>query len=211
VDAMDDTIRDIRATIFALQSRGRASVPRLRADIVALADEMAEMLGFPPALRLGSGLDSRASGELSEQVLAVLREALSNAARHAGATRVDVMVDTDAGFLTVLVRDNGRGMQETSRRSGLANMAERAEKLGGQLRVSPAEGGGTELEWKVPVPSAAADATDEELRPAPQGKYPLLPGLTCGSPGRRTRGRRRRPPGCGVPCPAWRTARRCSS
>lgn len=184
VDAMDDTIRDIRATIFALQSRSRASVPRLRADIVALADEMAEMLGFPPALRLGSGLDSQASGELSEQVLAVLREALSNVARHAGAARVDVMVDTDAaGFLTVLVRDNGRGMQETSRRSGLANMAERAEKLGGHLRVSPAEGGGTELEWKVPVPSAA-DATDEELRPAPQGKYPLLPGLTCGPPGR---------------------------
>ena len=212
VDAMDDTIRDIRATIFALQSRSRASVPRLRADIVALADEMAEMLGFPPALRLGSGLDSQASGELSEQVLAVLREALSNVARHAGAARVDVMVDTDAaGFLTVLVRDNGRGMQETSRRSGLANMAERAEKLGGHLRVSPAEGGGTELEWKVPVPSAAADTTDEELRPAPQGRYPLLPGLTCGPPGRRTRGRRRRPPGCGVPCPAWRTARRCSS
>ena len=60
VDAMDDTIRDIRGTIFALQSRGRVSAPRLRADIVALADEMAEMLGFAPALRLGSGLDSRA-------------------------------------------------------------------------------------------------------------------------------------------------------
>ena len=189
VDAMDDTIRDIRATIFALQSRGRASVPRMRADIVALADEMAEMLGFPPALRLGSGLDSRASGELSEQVLAVLREALSNAARHAGASRVDVMVDTDAaGILTVLVRDNGRGMQETSRRSGLANMAERAEKLGGQLRVSPAEGGGTELEWKVPVPPEAAGGADDELRPSPQGKYPLLPGSylwSAGSPNTR--------------------------
>ena len=152
VDAMDDTIRDIRVTIFALQSRARASGPKLRADIVALADEMAEMLGFAPALRLGGGLDSRASGELSEQVLAVLREALSNAARHSGATRVDVMVDTDAaGMLTVLVRDNGCGIRETSQRSGLANMADRAEKLGGQLRVSHADGGGTELEWKVPV------------------------------------------------------------
>ena len=152
VDAMDDTIRDIRATIFALQSRGRASVPRLRADIVALADEMAEVLGFAPTVRLGSGLDSRASGELSEQVLAVLREALSNAARHSEATRVDVIVDTDPdGVLTVLVRDNGRGIGEMSQRSGLANMANRAEKLGGQLRVSRADGGGTELEWKVPV------------------------------------------------------------
>ncbi|HVT69806.1 MAG TPA: GAF domain-containing protein [Trebonia sp.] len=174
VDAMDDTIRDIRATIFALQSRGRARAPRLRAEIVALVDEMAEMLGFPPALRLGSGLDSRATGELSEQVLAVLREALSNAARHSGATRVDVTVDTDAaGMLTVLVRDNGRGIEDTGRRSGLANMADRAEQLGGRLRLSPAEGGGTELDWKVPVPAEPAAGADEDLRPPPQGRYPL--------------------------------------
>jgi signal transduction histidine kinase len=172
VDAMDDTIRDIRGTIFALQSRGRISAPRLRADIVALVDEMAEMLGFAPALRLGSGVDSRGSAELSDQVLAVLREALSNAARHSGATRVDVTVDTDdAGVLTVLVRDNGRGIGDTGRRSGLANMAERAEQLGGALRLASAEGGGTELEWRVPVPKAPA-VPDEEP-PAPQGKYPL--------------------------------------
>ena len=174
VDAMDDTIRDIRATIFALQSRGRANAPHLRGDIVALADELTQLLGFSPALRLGSGLDSRASGELSEQVLAVLREALSNVARHSGATRVDVTVDTDAaGMLTVLVRDNGRGVQETSRRSGLANMADRAEKLGGRLRLSPAEGGGTELEWRVPVPPEEPAAADDAAGPEPQGKYPL--------------------------------------
>jgi two-component system, NarL family, sensor histidine kinase DevS len=171
---MDDTIRDIRGTIFALQSRGRASVPRLRAEIVALTDEMAEMLGLAPALRLGSGLDSRASGELSEQVIAVLREALSNAARHAAATRVDVTVDTDdAGVLTVLVRDNGRGIGETSRRSGLANLADRAEQLGGKLRVSPVDGGGTELEWRVPVPAEAPAVPDDAPRAAPPGKYPL--------------------------------------
>jgi signal transduction histidine kinase len=174
VDAMDDTIRDIRATIFALQSRRQASSPRLRADIVALADEMAEMLGFPPAVRLGSGLDSRASGELSEQVLAVLREALSNAARHSGATRVDVTVDTDeAGVLTVLVRDNGRGIGDTARRSGLANMADRAEKLGGGLRLSAPENGGTELEWRVPVPPEPATEDDAGPQPSPHAKYPL--------------------------------------
>ena len=132
------------------------------------------MLGFAPALRLGSRLDSLASGELSEQVIAVLREALSNTARHASATRVDVTVDTDnAGLLTVLVRDNGRGVGETSRRSGLANLAERAERLGGKLRVSPAEGGGTELEWKAPVPADAPAAGDDEPRAEPRGKYPL--------------------------------------
>jgi signal transduction histidine kinase len=174
VDAMDDTIRDIRATIFALQSRGRSNAPRLRAEIVALADEMAGMLGFAPALRLGSGLDSRASGELSDQVIAVLREALSNTARHAAATRVDVTVDTDdAGVLTVLVRDNGGGIGETSRRSGLANLADRAEQLSGKLRVSPADGGGTELEWKVPVPPEAAAALDDAPSAEPRGRYPL--------------------------------------
>ena len=173
VDDMDQTIKEIRGTIFALQSRGRASAPRLRAEIVALADEMAEMLGFAPALRLGSGLDSRASGKLSDQVIAVLREALSNTARHAAATRVDVTIDTDdAGVLTVLVRDNGRGIGETSRRSGLANMADRAEQLGGKLRISLADGGGTELEWKVPVPPEAPAAPDDAPRAEP-GKYPL--------------------------------------
>jgi len=227
VDAMDDTIRDIRATIFALQSRGRASAPRLRGEIVALVDEMAGMLGFAPALRLGSGLDSRASGELSEHVTAVLREALSNTARHASATRVDVTVDTDdAGVLTVLVRDNGHGIGETSRRSGLANMADRAEQLGGKLRVSPAVGGGTELEWKVPVTPEAAAAQDDEPRAAPTGKYPLrlasrrtrpangtrpFPRACRVRRARRTRGRRRRPPASGAPSPAWRTGRRCSS
>jgi signal transduction histidine kinase len=177
VDAMDDTIKDIRATIFALQARGRAQEPRLRASIVALTDEMTEMLGFAPALRLGSGLDSLATAELSEHVLAVLREALSNVARHSGATRLDVTVDTDSeGTLTVLVRDNGSGIPEGGRRSGLANMADRADKLGGVLRLSPAEGGGTELEWKVPVPPEPepSDAPGGDYpRPAPPGRYPL--------------------------------------
>jgi len=173
VDAMDDTIKDIRATIFALQARGRAAEPRLRADIVALVDEMTQMLGFAPALRLSGELDSRATAELSEHLLAVLREALSNAARHSGATRVDVTVDTDeAGSLTVLIRDNGSGIPSGTRRSGLANMADRAEKLGGELRLSPAEGGGTELAWTVPVPPEPEEP-DDGLRPSPEGKYPL--------------------------------------
>jgi signal transduction histidine kinase len=177
VDAMDDTIKDIRATIFALQARSRLDEPRLRADIVALTDEMTEMLGFAPALRLGSGLDSRATAELSEHLLAVLREALSNVARHAGATRVDVTVDTGADrVLSVLVRDNGSGIPEGGRRSGLANMADRAEKLGGKLRVAPAEGGGTELEWKVPVPPEPEHQErpgGDGLRPSSPGRYPL--------------------------------------
>jgi signal transduction histidine kinase len=87
---------------------------------------------------------------------------------------VDVTVDTDdAGVLTVLVRDNGRGITKTSRRSGLANLADRAEQLGGKLRVSAADGGGTELEWKVPVPPEVPAAPASDRHGEPLGRYPL--------------------------------------
>jgi signal transduction histidine kinase len=154
VDAMDETIKDIRATIFALQARD-AGQPDLRGDIVALVEEMTPMLGFAPSLRLGAGLAAPGRPELGEQVLAALREALSNAARHAGASQVDVTVDVDPdGILAVQVTDDGTGIPEATHRSGLRNLARRAEKLGGELRLQPAHPGapapGTRLEWRVP-------------------------------------------------------------
>jgi signal transduction histidine kinase len=171
VDAMDDTIKDIRATIFALQAR-RAPVTSLRAEILFLIDEMTTMLGFAPTLRLGSGLGTPVGGGLSEHLIAVLREALSNVARHSGATQVSVTVEVMAGWLSVLVSDNGCGIPEGAPRSGLRNMAGRADKLGGEFRLSPAEGGGTELEWRAPVP-AGGDASNDAPGAIPQGRYPL--------------------------------------
>ena len=155
VDAMDETIKDIRATIFALQARDSEGGPDLRGDIVALVEEMAGMLGFAPSLRLGAGLGAQVDQEVAEQVLAALREALSNAARHASASRVDVTVDVDpGGMLAVQVTDDGTGIPADGRRSGLRNLARRAEKLGGELRLTPADPGaarpGTRLEWRVP-------------------------------------------------------------
>ena len=155
VDAMDETIKDIRATIFALQARDDAGQPDLRGDIVALVEEMTPMLGFAPSLRLGAGLAGPVRPELADQVLAALREALSNAARHAGASQVDVTVDVDPdGILAVQVTDDGTGIPAEGHRSGLRNLARRAEKLGGELRLGPADPGapapGTRLEWRVP-------------------------------------------------------------
>ena len=155
VDAMDETIKDIRATIFALQARGIDDRPDLRGDIVTLVEEMTPMLGFAPSLRLGAGLGEEIRPEVAEQVLYALREALSNAARHSGASQVDVTVDVDAdGMLTVLVSDDGTGIPADGRRSGLRNLASRAEKLGGELRLADADPGaaapGTRLEWRVP-------------------------------------------------------------
>src|ERR1700678_4097781 len=140
VDAMDETIKDIRATIFALQAHDATGQPYLRGDIVALVEEMTPLLGFAPSLRLGAGLGAPVSPELAGQVLAALREALSNAARHADARQGDVTVDVDPdGMLTVLVIDDGAGMPAGAHRSGLRNLAERAENLGGELRLGTAD------------------------------------------------------------------------
>jgi len=156
VDDMDQTIKEIRGAIFALQSRDAAANPDPRADIVRLVEEMTPMLGFAPSLRLGSGLRGLASGELADQALTVLREALSNVARHAGATRADVTVDVDGdGTFSVVVVDNGTGIPAGVSRSGLRNMADRATKFGGEFRLEPAdpdaERPGTRLEWRVPA------------------------------------------------------------
>jgi len=161
VDAMDQTIKEIRGAIFALQARDAEAKRDVSADIVGLVEEMTAMLGFAPSLRLGPGLRALSSEELTEQTLIVLREALSNMARHAGATRADVTVDVGPdGFLTLTVTDNGTGIPPGSRRSGLRNLAGRAEELGGELRLGPAEPAaprsGTRLEWRVPASAVPA-------------------------------------------------------
>jgi signal transduction histidine kinase len=157
VDAMDETIKEIRGAIFALQARDAEVRPDPRTDIVRLVEEMTDLLGFAPSLRLGPGLRTLNSEELTEQALIVLREALSNLARHAGASRADVTVDIDhEAFLAITVTDNGTGIPaELTRRSGLRNLADRAAGLGGELRLTLAEPGaprpGTRLEWRVPA------------------------------------------------------------
>jgi signal transduction histidine kinase len=151
VDALDETIRDIRSAIFTLQSRPQAGPAGTRTRILSVVGEMTESLGFAPSVRMEERLDTLVPDDMAEQLLAVLREALSNAARHAHASRVSVAVRADSD-LTLTVRDDGTGMEASSRRSGLGNLADRAGELGGTMRVGRAEGGGTELEWRVPLP-----------------------------------------------------------
>jgi signal transduction histidine kinase len=155
VDALDETIRDIRTSIFELQARPQAAPAGLRSRIVEVADEMAGLLGFAPTLRLDGPLDNGVPAEAAEHLLGVLREALSNAARHAAASTVEVHVRAAAN-LSLTVTDNGTGIKPGGRRSGLANLAQRAADCGGSLRVEGAPGGGTLLEWLVPLPSKAA-------------------------------------------------------
>ena len=150
VDALDETIRDIRSAIFALQSRGGTGLPGVRGRILGVVEEMTDSLGFAPGLRMGGQLDREVPEDTAQQMLTALREALANTAKHARATRVDVTVETGAD-LVLTVRDNGVGLSGTGRRSGLANLAERAAELGGTLRTVTGESGGTELEWRVPL------------------------------------------------------------
>jgi signal transduction histidine kinase len=153
VDEMDQAIADIRTAIFSLHTRQQHAGTGLRARIVAIAEETTPMLGWAPTLRLGSGLDDNVPAGPAEHLLTVLREALSNAARHANASQVEVSVEAD-GDLILRVTDNGSGIRPGTRRSGLANMADRAQQLGGTLRVSQADaatGTGTLLEWRVPL------------------------------------------------------------
>jgi two-component system, NarL family, sensor histidine kinase DevS len=154
VDALDETIKDIRSAIFTLQSRPPGDRAGVRTRILAVVEEMTPLLGFAPLVRMEERLDALVPGEIAGHMLAALREGLSNVARHAGASRVSVTV-TAGSQLKLLVTDNGDGMEEGTRRSGLGNLAGRAAELGGTLRLEAAEGGGTELEWRVPLPGGS--------------------------------------------------------
>jgi signal transduction histidine kinase len=157
VEDLDITIKDIRKAIFALQARGKAA-PVLRDEVMDVIEEMTEPMGMTSSLRLTGQLDDGVPGDIGEDMLHALREALSNAARHGKATSAEVKIGAGSE-LSLLVRDNGSGITDTSRRSGLANLAQRAEHYGGTLKVGPAEGGGTELHWRVPLPGHASPET----------------------------------------------------
>ncbi|MEU5719675.1 GAF domain-containing protein [Streptomyces sp. NPDC020403] len=157
VDDLDDTIKTVRTTIYALRERDRAEGRSgLRAQLLSETDKAAETLGFGPALRMTGLLDTDVPAGHADHLLAVLRETLSNAARHAHASAVEVTAETDGTRLRLRVSDNGRGVDPAvTRRSGLDNLLRRAADLGGSLTVGPNETAGTVVEWMVPLPAPA--------------------------------------------------------
>ncbi|MFJ1608611.1 GAF domain-containing protein [Streptomyces sp. NPDC088253] len=154
VDDLDDTIKIIRSTIFGLRTRGggRRESDGLRGRVSEAVSASATSLGFPPALRIEGLVETDVPGEIADHAVAVLSEALSNAARHSGAEAVDVRLQYARGELTLTVSDDGCGVPGDVGRSGLKNIEERAVTLGGTLTLGGRpEGGGTRLVWRVPV------------------------------------------------------------
>jgi signal transduction histidine kinase len=162
VDDLDRTIRDIRSTIFALQPRPRGGV---RDEVLAITAESAGALGFDPHVRFSGSVDALVDKEVASHLFSTLREALANVARHAAATRSDVEVAVSRTEVRLLVLDNGIGISaDRTRHSGLRNITERAEALGGTAAVAPVAEGGTQLEWRVPLDRSGQAGSGEEAR-----------------------------------------------
>jgi signal transduction histidine kinase len=148
VDDLDATIRDIRRSIFELRTPLGAS---LRTELADAVDAAAGTLGFRPTLETSGPVDSAVPDDIVPEILAVLREALSNIARHADASAARVSVRAADREVVVLVEDDGIGADPAHIRGGLLNMQDRARDLGGTFTVRRGAGGGTIVDWRVPL------------------------------------------------------------
>lgn len=154
---LDATIAEIRTTIFSLQHQVESGPRSLRRDVLEVAADAARVLGFEPQITLAGPIDTAVPTHLNDDVLATLRESLSNVAPHARADQVMVLVAVDlaAKTLTIQVEDNGVGMgHDAAVGSGLRNTHDRAKAAGGPVSVVRRADLGTSFTWVVPLPLA---------------------------------------------------------
>jgi len=148
VDALDQTIKDIRLTIFELQHRGGRS---LRVELRDLIREYVGILGYPPVIHTAGPVDTGVPVDVRSHLLSVLREAISNVARHAQASTVDIDLSVAPDELVLEVNDDGVGIGEDSVESGLRNARRRAIDLHGSFELRRREPRGTSFVWRVPL------------------------------------------------------------
>jgi signal transduction histidine kinase len=151
VEDIDTVIRQIRASIFQLSPPATSPDRSARATLQRVTEDVSTALGFTPRLRMTGPIDTATTAELLDDLVAVLREALTNIAKHAGAHTVAIDLSATADQITLDIADDGVGLTDTSRRSGLANMRTRAEHRGGSLTITTPSGGGTQLAWTSPT------------------------------------------------------------
>lgn len=158
VDQLDDAIAQIRTVVFALSRRDETALRHRIIDVVA---EMSGSTRRPAAIRFSGPVDHLVVGDLVDEVVGVTRELLSNAIRHAHADRIAIELAADGGDIMVTVEDDGVGIGDGSRRSGLANLSHKAQRRGGIFTLeSPGEG--TRAIWRVPLPSTTTTARKDD-------------------------------------------------
>jgi signal transduction histidine kinase len=130
----------------------------VRTQVLGVIAEVRPMLRSEPQVEFAGPVDSVIPEPVVDDLLAVLREALTNIARHAYADTVQIRLSASPDETRLEVVDDGVGLGDTSRRSGLANLRERAALRGGALKIdSPANPAlphkpGTRIDWTVPLP-----------------------------------------------------------
>ncbi|OBG83519.1 histidine kinase [Mycobacterium sp. E802] len=148
VDDLQAVIQDIRTAIFDLHN-AQAGTTRLRQRLDAVIGQFADA-GLHTEARFIGPL-SVVDAALADHAEAVVREAVSNAVRHSGATELTVRVEV-ADDLSIEVSDNGCGIAAEVTESGLGNLRARASDAGGEFTVTDRPVGGTVLRWVAPLP-----------------------------------------------------------
>jgi signal transduction histidine kinase len=152
VDSLDTAIKQIRASIFQLRDHLGPQGLGIRAAVLEVVSEIAGGLGSEPDVRFSGPVDTVVDTALADDVLAVVREALTNVSRHAQAQEVVLGLTATSSLLELRIADDGRGIGSSTRRSGLHNLRERAERRGGSCVVEELRPGvGTVVRWQVPV------------------------------------------------------------
>lgn len=150
IDEIDATIRQIRTTIFGLHA-ARGERMGVRAQVLDAITAATVTLTRAPQVSFRGPLDLLVTDTLCSDVVAVVREALTNVGRHAGAEGVEVVLSADAHAVSVEVLDDGKGLPDGVVLSGLANLRSRAEVLGGSFSLTDRTGPGVRLQWTVPL------------------------------------------------------------
>jgi len=156
IDKLDETIRQLRKAIFDIELT--INKEGLHPKVLDLVHELRPVLGLHPQVSFSGPVDKVVTGQLSEEVLAVLREALTNVGKHARANQVVIMIAAGEE-LRLVVADDGDGMGDvTAAGLGLKNLRQRAERLGGGVELGTSREGGTRLTWHVPLGTVEAGA-----------------------------------------------------
>lgn len=149
VDAIDNTIKHVRTTIFGLRDPLAGQLKNQLEEVVRSFDDLLEA---PATLTLVGDLD-HIGIDITDHLVPTLREALTNVVKHAGARNTAVVISRVGQTLRLEVHDDGVGVESdaTDNGDGVGNLSNRAAELRGDFRLESSAGGGSVLMWSVPL------------------------------------------------------------